>query len=72
MTDFGEFVHQVSAISEQGGNTASQISTRVEKMASLLLKIVDLDDPVEVGCETAYEFRIRNDGARSAKNVGLS
>ncbi len=71
-TDFGEFVHHVSAISEQGGNTTSQLSTRVEGTASLRLEIVDLDDPVEVGRETAYEFRVRNDGSRSAKNVGLS
>jgi uncharacterized repeat protein (TIGR01451 family) len=37
-----------------------------------VLEIVDLNDPVEVGIETAYEVRVRNDGTIPAQNVGVS
>src|SRR4029079_5847540 len=36
------------------------------------LEIVDLNDPVEVGSETAYEIRIKNEGSSAAKHVCLS
>ena len=68
----GEFVHYIRATSEHGSTTDSQLLTRVEGSASLVIDIADLDDPVEVGTETAYEIRLTNDGSAEAKNVGLS
>src|SRR5690606_28672111 len=47
--ELGNFVHYVRTLSEQGANSDAQIETRVEGTASLVLEIVDLDDPVEVG-----------------------
>ncbi len=68
----GDFVQSVRAMSEHGALSSAQAKTRVEGTASLLLEIVDLDDPVEVGKETAYEIRVRNDGSKAAHNVGVS
>jgi len=68
----GEFVHYIRTTSEHGSTTDSQLLTRVEGSASLVIDITDLDDPVEVGSETAYEIRLTNDGSAEAKNVGLS
>ncbi len=68
----GEFVHYIRTTSEHGSTTDSQLLTRVEGSASLVIDITDLDDPVEVGTETAYEIRLTNDGSAEAKNVGLS
>ena len=32
---------------------------------------VDLDDPVEVGSQTAYEIRVRNDGTKAAQSLKI-
>jgi uncharacterized repeat protein (TIGR01451 family) len=71
-TEPGSFAHHVSAVSEQGARAAADLQTQVEGTASLVLEIVDLDDPIEVGTETGYEVRVRNEGTAAAKNVGIS
>ncbi|MBL4885199.1 MAG: DUF11 domain-containing protein [Planctomycetaceae bacterium] len=71
-TQIGEFVHYVRTTSEHGSTTDSKLMTRVQGSPSLVMDIVDLDDPVEVGNETAYEIRVTNEGSADASNVGLS
>ena len=68
----GDFVHYIRATSEHGSMTDNELMTRVEGTPSLVLEIVDLDDPVEVGTETAYEVRVTNEGTAKAQNVGIS
>ncbi len=68
----GEFTHFIRATSEHGAISDSEVSTRVEGAASLVVDVLDLDDPVEVGVETAYEIRIKNEGTAPAQNVGLT
>jgi len=60
------------AISEHGAAAEANVATRIEGTASLVLEVLDLDDPVEIGRETAYEVRVRNEGSKGAQNVGLS
>jgi len=68
----GVFQQTVSAVSEHGARSEATVETQVEGTASLVLEIIDLDDPVEVGTETAYEVRVRNEGSKAAQNVGVS
>lgn len=68
----GDYVHRAGVVSEHGAKSTAEFETQVEGTASLVLEIVDRDDPVEVGVETAYEVRVRNDGSKAAKNVALS
>lgn len=68
----GRQAHVASASSEQGAGAEARCETKVEGTASLLLEIVDLNDPVEVGVETGYEVRVRNEGSAVASNVALS
>ena len=70
--ELGDFTHVVRAKSEHGVGTGTTIDTRVDGTASLVLEIVDLDDPVEVGAETAYEIRISNTGSKAAQNVAIT
>jgi uncharacterized repeat protein (TIGR01451 family) len=71
-TQLGDFAHVARAISEQGAVAEAQADTKIEGTASLVLEVLDLDDPVEIGRETAYEVRVRNEGSKEAQNVGLS
>ncbi|MBM3970919.1 MAG: DUF11 domain-containing protein [Planctomycetes bacterium] len=71
-TEIGQFEHQVFASAENGVTAEANTTTTVEGSASLVLEIQDLEDPVEVGQETAYEIRITNNGSKTAQNVGLT
>ena len=70
--ELGDFSHVARAISEHGAVAEANTATRIEGTASLVLEVLDLDDPVEIGRETAYEVRVRNEGSKQAQNVGLS
>lgn len=70
-TDMGLFQHFVRATSEEGSHSDIQISTQVAGIPSLVLKVSDIDDPVEVGEETAYEIKVSNEGSKEAENVGI-
>ena len=71
-TELGGFEHIAQVVSEHGTTAEAAMKTKIEGTASLVLEVVDLDDPVEIGRETAYEVRVRNDGSKEAQNVGLS
>ena len=68
----GDHAHKVRATSEHGAKTDAGIKTRIDGTASLILEIVDLDDPVEIGKETAYEIRVKNEGSKADTNVGIA
>lgn len=70
--EIGEFVHYIRATSEHGSTSDQQLLTRVEGTSALMLEITDLDDPVEMGRETAYEIKVTNEGSAAARNVGLT
>ncbi|MFT4558332.1 MAG: putative repeat protein (TIGR01451 family) [Planctomycetaceae bacterium] len=70
--ELGDFNHVARAVSEHGAIANAKVATRIEGTASLVLEVLDLDDPVEIGRETAYEVRVRNEGSKQAQNVGLS
>jgi uncharacterized repeat protein (TIGR01451 family) len=70
--ELGDFSHVARAVSEHGAVANAKTATRIEGTASLVLEVLDLDDPVEIGRETAYEVRVRNEGSKRAQNVGLS
>jgi uncharacterized repeat protein (TIGR01451 family) len=68
----GDFTHVARVLSEHGASAEAQAATSIQGTASLMLEVADLDDPVEIGRDTAYEIRVRNDGSKEAQNVGLS
>lgn len=71
-TQVGAHTHFIRATSDHGAVSDSEITTRVEGAASLVVDVSDLDDPVEVGAETAYEITVKNEGTASATNVALA
>ncbi len=68
----GSQVHHAGVVTEQGTKASAELATEVDGTASLVLEIIDRNDPVEVGTETDYEVRVRNNGSKSAKNVALA
>jgi len=71
-TKLGDYTHVAGVLSEQGVKADTTCKTKVDGTASLIVEIADLDDPIEVGAETAYEVRVRNDGSKAAGNVKIA
>ncbi len=67
----GEFTHFIRATSENGAVSDSQVSTSIEATSSLALELRDIDDPVELGTEAAYEIVVRNEGTAAASNIAV-
>ncbi len=67
----GEFKHVIVASAARGIHTEGNVVTRVEGLPALLMELVDLDDPVEVGADTAYEIRVTNTGSKTETNLQL-
>ncbi len=46
-------------------------ASRVNGIAAILLEVIDLEDPIEVGKEVTYEIRVTNQGSATGTNVHL-
>jgi uncharacterized repeat protein (TIGR01451 family) len=67
----GDHKHVAAAQASGGLRSASDVVTTVEGIASLLMELADVDDPIEVGAETGYEVRVTNHGSAAATNVEI-
>jgi uncharacterized repeat protein (TIGR01451 family) len=67
----GEHKNKASVTAARGLRAENEIVTRVEGLPALLMELVDLDDPLEVGAETSYEIRVTNTGTKTETNVEL-
>ncbi len=67
----GEYMHHVQASGESGTSASAKVNTRVDGSSKVTMEVADLDDPVEVGSQTAYEIRVRNDGTKAAQSVKI-
>ena len=45
--------------------------TRVEGTASVLMEVIDTEDPVEIGSDTTYQIHIANRGSKAADRVQI-
>jgi len=68
----GEHKNKATVTGARGIKGETDIVTRVEGLAALLMELVDLDDPVEIGADTAYEIRITNTGTKTETNLQLN
>jgi uncharacterized repeat protein (TIGR01451 family) len=67
----GDHRHRASAVGTRGLRAEAELATHVEGLSALLVELVDTDDPIEVGSETAYEVRITNTGSKVETDIRL-
>jgi uncharacterized repeat protein (TIGR01451 family) len=67
----GDHHHMVTAQAARGVKVDNDVLTRVDGLSSLLLEVVDTEDPIEVGAETSYEIRITNTGSKPETDIKL-
>jgi uncharacterized repeat protein (TIGR01451 family) len=70
--EIGEFTHFVRATNDQGAVSDTHVTTAVEGTPLLSMSVKDLEDPVEIGAETAYEVEIKNEGSAAAQRIQLT
>src|SRR4029077_11968458 len=68
----GEHKNRSMVTASRGLKAEAELTTQVTGVAALLMEVVDLDDPVEIGAETAYEVRVLNTGTKTETNVHLT
>jgi uncharacterized repeat protein (TIGR01451 family) len=62
---------QAVAAAERGLKAQAEAVTQVEGISALLLEVVDVHDPIEVGADTLYEIRVTNQGSKVATNIRI-
>jgi uncharacterized repeat protein (TIGR01451 family) len=67
----GDLVARASAQADRRLQAQAETAIHVEGIGALLLQVVDLDDPIEVGAETTYEIRVLNQGTAPCTNVQI-
>jgi uncharacterized repeat protein (TIGR01451 family) len=68
----GELVNQAEARAERGVLATAEARTIIRGGAGLLLEVIDVNDPIEVGEETQYQIIIRNQGSAPATKVRIT
>lgn len=69
--EVGDHRQQIVVQAARGARADGELLTRIEAVSALLLEVVDVEDPVEVGGEVTYEIRITNIGSRTETDVRL-
>jgi uncharacterized repeat protein (TIGR01451 family) len=67
----GDHKHKASVTGARGLRAEADLMTRVEGLSALLLEMVDTEDPIEVGGDTAYEIRVTNTGSKTETDIRL-
>jgi uncharacterized repeat protein (TIGR01451 family) len=55
----------------QSDTVQSSCSTRVAGIPAILLEVVDLQDPIEVGKEVTYDIKVTNQGSAPGTNIRI-
>ncbi|MSR56608.1 MAG: DUF11 domain-containing protein [Planctomycetaceae bacterium] len=68
----GSYEHHFQTSGENGSTAAAKLDTKIDSASSIVMEVADLDDPVEIETQTAYEIKIRNDGSKAAQSLRLA
>lgn len=68
-TEPGDHTVRVESTARGELSDSSEETVRVEGLSALFFEVADVEDPVEVGRDTAYEIRVLNQGTKVARNI---
>jgi uncharacterized repeat protein (TIGR01451 family) len=72
MAQPGTLSFSATATSAVTNKVSTACETRVVGVPAILLEVIDLEDPVEVGKEVAYEIKVTNQGTSTGTNIRLT
>ena len=65
----GAITVSAAAVGTCAGPVSTQCGAKVNGIPAILLEVVDVQDPVEVGQEVTYEIRVTNQGSLTGTNL---
>jgi uncharacterized repeat protein (TIGR01451 family) len=68
----GEYTNKATVTAARGLRAQTETATRLEGLPGLLMELVDVEDPVEVGKDDSYEIRVANTGTKTETNLQLT
>ena len=68
----GPLTFASSANGASGTAKSSSCTTEVVGVPAILLEVVDVEDPVEVGKEAVYDIKVTNQGSAIGTNIRIS
>jgi uncharacterized repeat protein (TIGR01451 family) len=71
-TEPGEHRLAATVKSDSGASGKAEATTKVEGTSTVVLDVVETDDPVEVAGETMYQIRVTNQGTQAARKVQVA
>lgn len=69
--EMGNHAVEIQGTADRAVAVKQKQNITVDGIAALRFEVVDVNDPIEVGAETAYEIRVLNQGTKDASNVAL-
>jgi uncharacterized repeat protein (TIGR01451 family) len=70
--DIGEVSNRASVTAVCADGVAASAATDVEGIAAVLLEVIDLEDPIEIGSNVTYNILVTNQGSSTATNVDIN
>ncbi len=68
----GEYKNLTTVTAARGLHAEAEVATRVEGLPGLLMEVVDVQDPIELGKEESYEIRLTNTGTKTESNLQVT
>lgn len=65
----GQLRNTVTANAACAEQVSAECVTMVEGIPALLLEVIDVDDPIEVGAQETYVITVTNQGTANARNI---
>lgn len=65
----GDQTLRIEGRAREGLSDEASQQVRIEGIAAIAFEVRDLEDPIEVGGDTAYEVRVVNQGSKAATNI---
>jgi uncharacterized repeat protein (TIGR01451 family) len=69
--EMGDHAVKIQGTADRAVLVKEEQKIKVDGIAALRFEVVDVNDPIEVGSETAYEIRVLNQGTKDASNVSV-
>jgi uncharacterized repeat protein (TIGR01451 family) len=67
----GEHLQRATAWADHNLQASAQQTVKVGGTPSVVMEVVDAEDPIETGAVTSYEIRVTNRGSKAAERVQL-
>lgn len=69
LRQLGSMSYHATAQGRLGNSIASDCSTKVAGIPAILLELIDLEDPIEIGKNVTYDIKVTNQGSATGTHV---